>query len=312
MEEYKIPTQNSTQQIGQYLHTLVDTHGKSNWEKVAMGMKVMFPHMRWAAEMYKEKWLEANDQSAFKHPWTEQEELDILIGYRRYQNKWSSISQALNKRDNNTIKNRFYSILRKIINKIKRNDLSCNSKLELLEALYMISLIEQCLQNPLSPAELRKKRGKNYLYSLLKLIKPEDIKKYKDDLQRLNGGNATLEKLWKEFDKEGEDTKQKADPVISNDKLPCLNELNMCNEQKYTLPPPNRLADSEKLTSEEKAFIFFQVFQSKIRYIPDAAQPKPFEVLFYSPLSMKDGQPTPMANFEESEKPARTNRKKIE
>lgn len=312
MEENKISTQNPNQQIDQFLHTLVDTHGKSCWEKVAREMKNTFPHMRWSAESCRQKWLEANDQSVFKHPWTEQEEIDMLIGYRRYQNKWSSISQALNKRDNNTIKNRFYSILRKVINKIKRNDLSCSSKLELLEALYMISLIEQCLQNPLSSAELRKKRGKNYLYSLLKLIKPEDIKKYKEDLQRQNGDEATLEKLWKEFDKEGESVEQRASPAISQDKFPCMDELSMCNGRKCTLPSPNRLTHSEKLTNEEKAFIFFQVFRSKIHCVPDAAQPKPFEVSFCSPLSTKDVQPTPVACFEEFGKPPRTNRKGAE
>lgn len=154
MEEYKTPVQLSDQLISQYLNTLANNQGKTSWEKIAKDITIKFTWKRWSVQDCKDRWRRTIDQSVLKHPWTEQE-LDMLIGYRKYQDKWSSILQALNKRDNNTIKNRFYSILRKIINKIKRRDLICNSKLELLECLFMIFLIEQCYENPLTPTEER-------------------------------------------------------------------------------------------------------------------------------------------------------------
>lgn len=262
MQLNKTLIQYPQQQIDQYLRTLISDCEDNDWVKIVKDMEIKFPCKRWSVEECKERWNDITDQYVSKHPWTEQEEIEMLIGYRKYRNKWSSISQALNKRDNNTIKNRFYSILRKIINKIKHRDLVCNSRLELLECLYMLSLIEQCYQNPLTPSESRKKRGKNYLYSLLKFVKLEDINKYKEDLRKVEGQESSLEELWEELDKKSPSVKTKR--TIPKEVPLLLSDLNTCDKSKRILPLPNIQNHPTKLTNEEKTFVFIQVFQKTI------------------------------------------------
>ena len=63
-----------------------------------------------------------------KEPWSDKEELLMLLSHKKYKNKWNDVAQALNGRSNNSIKNRFYSIFRKIKNKIKKSDCSYGTR----------------------------------------------------------------------------------------------------------------------------------------------------------------------------------------
>lgn len=113
MEESKNLNNSWSKEADKYLHMLISIRGDSDWDKIAIQMKAKFPHKHWSNKCCKERWNTIVDQSLSRHPWSEREEFEMLIAYRKYQNRWSNVSQSLNGRDNNTIKNRFYSIFRK-------------------------------------------------------------------------------------------------------------------------------------------------------------------------------------------------------
>lgn len=198
-------------------------------------------------------------------PWSEQEELEMLIAHRKYQNNWSNISQAMHGRDNNSIKNRFYSIFRKVKNKVRRMDLSYGSNVEIASALYMIQLTEDHLANPLPSSETTGKRGKDFLYSLLKGLFIEDVQKYRRELASNRSCESTLEELWLESANPNSSTKStevlgKSKP---RDAIPYTSHPYKNGKLCYILPLPLETAAPNFLTPEEKVFFKSQVFREK-------------------------------------------------
>lgn len=132
-----------------------------------------------------------------KEPWTEKEELKMIIAHNKYKNKWSEISAALKGRDNNTIKNKFYSIFRRIKGKIQKSDYTYESKLELLEIYYIISLIEFYLDNPMQNPKTKGKRGKDFIYTLVHNLTKDIVRAYKEHIKQLAKDEGTMEDLFK-------------------------------------------------------------------------------------------------------------------
>lgn len=130
-----------------------------------------------------------------KKPWNEEEELNMIVAHYKYKNRWSEISSVLKGRNNNTVKNRFYSIFRRIKGKIQRGDCKYSSKLELLEIYYILSLIEQYLNNPTSSPKTKGKRGKDFIYSLVHNVSQQTIKNYKELLHATAKHEGTMDEL---------------------------------------------------------------------------------------------------------------------
>lgn len=207
-----------------------------------------------------EKTLEESDS---KEPWTEQEELEMLITHQKYQNKWSSIAQEIKGRSNNSIKNRFYSIFRKIRNKIKKLDFNYTTRFEILEAAYIISLMKQYFANQNPIQDLGGKRGKDFIYSLLKGLYIEEVTSYRASLEKHIGKETTLEEFWLEM--ANQNTKQdtpKPDNEPSN-LFSYIAEPPVYEKAVCTLPLPHNICQASPLTNEEKEFIRVQAFQSK-------------------------------------------------
>ena len=194
----------------------------------------------------------------------------MLIAHQRHQNKWSDVAQDLKGRSNNTIKNRFYSIFRKVKNKIKRRDLTYGSKLELLEMFYMISLMERYFTHPQPITEQKGKRGKDFIYSLLRSLRLEDVINYKTDLQKMGGKETSLEELWLELANQGTQITVPKPVVSGTDAagdmpidLISISEVPVGERAHYILPPPHTVSHPEGLTPDEKDFIHYQVFQNR-------------------------------------------------
>ena len=52
--------------------------------------------------------------------WTKEEEMIIFQAHRKYGNKWADISKYLVGRTDNSVKNHFYSTLRKSLRRINK------------------------------------------------------------------------------------------------------------------------------------------------------------------------------------------------
>ena len=189
--------------------------------------------------------IEKSHLEILKDPWSHQEELELLIQYKRFKNKWCNISRSLNNRSNNSVKNKFYSIFRRIKNKIKRMDLSCSSELERIEVFYIIDLIEDYFSQPHSSNIKRLKRGTDFIFTLLGNMKSDEVSKYKEELLKLHIKESSLELL--------------LDKIVKDkptEKTSGYNNL-------YSLPLPRNLFKSVSITDDEKTFIRSQLFIRK-------------------------------------------------
>lgn len=232
------------------------------------------------------------NQVESKESWTVEEELRMLIVHQEYQNRWSCLSQALKRRSNNSIKNRFYSIFRKIKNKIRKGDFTYASHPELLEAIYITSLMQQYFVKPRPVEEQNGKRGKDFIYSLLKDIRLGEIVKYREDLQKHIGSENSLEELWQEVVNKNSNVNQDmAIPknvtlnLFSYITEPPIYEKSIC-----TLPPPHEVQHPTTLTNEEKEFIRFQAFRNKES--ASAGTHFPCQMMnspLYSPMALSTG-----------------------
>jgi hypothetical protein len=193
--------------------------------------------------------------------WSEQEELEMLIAHQNHRNNWSNIALEIRGRSNNSIKNRFYSIFRKVRNKIKRRDLVHNSKLEVAETVYVMALIEQYFANPLPSSEINGKRGKDFLYTLLKGLFIGEVREYKRDIERDLDTKITLEGLWQEL--YGFNTKSIEIPIKFIEEIPYAANPIVKGKQCYKLPLLPETIIPTLLTSDEKTFIKSQAFREK-------------------------------------------------
>ena len=120
------------------VRNLVSLYGTHDWTIIADNVNASFPYSHKSAKDCSRRWQDFLNGTGAKEPWTEQEELNMIIAHKRYKNRWSEMAEFLKGRSNNTIKNKFYSVFRKIKGKIQKNDYTYESKLELLEIYYIL------------------------------------------------------------------------------------------------------------------------------------------------------------------------------
>lgn len=271
-----------TAEYDNYLKTLVTFHGTDNWNFIATCFNSAFTLTPKAPQDCCMRWFNNLEPSELKKPWTEQEELRMLAVHQKYQNKWSNMAQELVGRSNNSIKNRFYSIFRKVKNKVLKQDLSHESKFELLETLYMIYLMELYFGSSQPIPKQTGKRGKDFIFSLLKGLHPEIIIRYKTELQKSGGAETSLDSLWLELMGEPFTVHSeilKASQSKNNTNIfSYITDTPSCDRSLRMLPPPQFVRKTNLLSPDEKNFIHFQVFQNKEPYSAGISRYSPMEL----------------------------------
>jgi len=264
-----------------YLKGLVSMYGAHNWVTISEEMNKHFLGRPKSSKQCRERWCNKLDSAINHSPWTKQEEAMLILSHMRYKNRWCDIVNTLKGRHNNMIKNRFYSIFRKVKNKIKGNDFGYSSKLELLEIYYMISVMEDYAANPLPPDEPKRKRGKDFMYTLIEDVDSAQLAKYKLALSKKYPLKAPLEKLLEEMlapvhSIQMQSSAISAIPLPMGDyymvDLPrtpsppfvCLTPgSSSYSPQKpsfLTLPEPKSFATKQVLSHDEKEFVMQQSF----------------------------------------------------
>ncbi len=178
------------------LHSLISASGTKDWPRIADAINASFSHAQKTAKQCAGRWQEFLEVEGSKRAWTEQDELNMIIAHKRHKNRWADISESLKGRSNNTIKNKFYSVFRKIRGKILKSDCSYVSKLELLEIHYIISLIEQYLAHPMQTPKTKGKRGKDFIYSLIHSLNDKMVSDYKVKIRELTKQEGNMDDLF--------------------------------------------------------------------------------------------------------------------
>lgn len=243
---------------------LESLHEPLDWNAVAERANSLFPDSWKTPEECSKRWESLVKGAETKEPWSTREEVRMLIAHNRYKNKWSEMGAVLKGRTNNTIKNKFYSIFRRVKGKILKADYAYSSKLELLEICYVVSLIEQYLAiQPLNPKP-KGKRGKDFIFSLVHNLTPNAVRNFKEQVQKLANSRCNLDELFNElindykvFAVNGQtEAKQKAETARQKE------EVKAGAEQKTDCKPmlaakkiEAAIEEGKEYTSEEKTLI---------------------------------------------------------
>ena len=235
-----------------YLQNLVEKHGDNDWKKIAELMNEQFPIAKRTPKDCYNQWKFI--ATGGKESWDEQERYLLLIAHQKYKNRWAEIAHILHKQSRNFIKNRFYTLFRKIRNRIKNGDVYITSLLDLLEIYYIINLIEQYGLLPAGKFALEK----NYAHKLVQRTDRSKVAEYKARIIELYKTKGTMEEL---FEKCASLYCPQGQFGLNSEQIQ-LNE-NEEETKKIKLPYPGTFLSSERITAEEKDLFWKSAFLNK-------------------------------------------------
>ena len=270
-----------------YLTNLVVAYGSQNWTAIAEDMDAHFPDYHKSGKQCRERWYNKLDPNIKHAPWTRQEEAALILYHMKLKNRWADIACKFSGRNNNTVKNRFYSIFRKIKNKTKNNDFSYSSRLELIEMHYMISVMEEYAANPLPPDQPKRKRGKDFMYTLIEDLDMSLLLLYKQQLLKRCPLSESLEAQLEQLssvalhnpaasavrdipmgfrdlsESQGNFVPQRSPNSRCVD---CASPRSASPTRRHllTLPEPNSFNVKEALTPEDKEFVKANAFKASV------------------------------------------------
>ena len=199
-----------------YLNELVSYFGLNNINIVYQSFKLMFPGVNKTLEECVKRWNEINKKVRIMSEYTGFEELELIKLHMKYHNNWTILGVKLGNRKGNQVKNHFYSMFRKILRKIqKRNYNYSKSRLEHVQALYIIDLIGKYILKPHEMKALSTNRkSKNHVLTLVKTIPYSELQEYKENFKS-TFHITTLEELIAEVDKSLAAPQIVAPPVVN-------------------------------------------------------------------------------------------------
>jgi hypothetical protein len=120
------------------------------------------------------------DAMLYDLKWSEQEEIKFLYLHSQCGNQWISLSKSLTGKTDNDVKNHYYSLLKKQINKIEASNFEFDSELGLIHAIYFTQNLE-------SHFSQKNKPTKDYLNTLvvLKKVSHDIVRQYLKNLNVL-------------------------------------------------------------------------------------------------------------------------------
>ncbi|PIA61902.1 hypothetical protein AQUCO_00200118v1 [Aquilegia coerulea] len=110
---------NWTHEEDRKLVRLVEKHGEKNWAKVSscMGGRI--------GKQCRDRWKNHLEPGINKGCWTEDEDMALVEGHKKHNNRWAKIAEEIPGRTDNAVKNRWNSVKRRQSPKEKKY---CHSK----------------------------------------------------------------------------------------------------------------------------------------------------------------------------------------
>src|SRR5574343_386406 len=99
---------------------LVEENGEKKWCNIAMMLNEQFENSDKTGKQCRERWHNHLNPSLNKDSFTLQDEIKVFELQRQFGNKWSLIAEHFDGRNDNFIKNCFYSAIRRNLRKYNR------------------------------------------------------------------------------------------------------------------------------------------------------------------------------------------------
>ena len=182
----------------------VKKFGEKNWNKCAEFIKNR------TGKQCREHWKNCLNPNIKKGDWTLEEDLFIMIFYKRCHGSWRELIHLFENRTENSIKNRFFSELRKIaanelnINKKKSSKMDLNNLVK-----YLDKGIEEAKSNFMTKNKMSEEDFKNYLKKIENKLnnKRKDKKKKKKIINNNDNYNLLGKKREKNLNEKNKEIK---------------------------------------------------------------------------------------------------------
>ena len=156
-----------TEKEDQLLKKWVKENGPYNWTKCSEFIKGR------SGKQCREHWNNSLDPNLTKGQWTTEEDLLIMIFYEKYGGSWKRIIPVFPSRTENSIKNRFFSQLRKLASKNQqtgRKEYSTKFGLDTLKK-FLPQATEMAKEQYFAEKKTNEKELEQYINEIDKLVK---------------------------------------------------------------------------------------------------------------------------------------------
>ena len=144
--------------------SLVQEIGLKNWSVVAEKLAERFNIKHRSGKQCRERWHNHLDPSVDKKPWTQADDDLIFELYKLHQKSWSKIAEGIPGRTDNSVKNRFYSTLRRNLRKYNKSR---------PHSQRIIGSVRTILRNPEIPEILLQEHEPPRLKKIVEILKEE-------------------------------------------------------------------------------------------------------------------------------------------
>lgn len=137
---------------------LVEELGIKNWSLIASELASRYLIKHRSGKQCRERWHNHLDTCIDKKPWTQEEDDLIFELHKQYGKSWSKIAENIPGRTDNSVKNRFYSTLRRNLRKYNKSRPHSQRLIGSVRTILRNPEIPDLLLREQAPARLKKGR----------------------------------------------------------------------------------------------------------------------------------------------------------